>query len=322
MKIPAFAAALILLAPSASLPQEALLPQQKTVAITVDDLPYAGGSLQASPQLAEEVNKAILDGLKRKHAPATGFVIEQTVQSLQPVGAKLLADWVSAGFDLGNHTFSHAGLNQLSADAFEMDTLKGENTFVPLMKKAGRGDTLFLRFPYNATGNTREKHDAVAVFLAEHGYREAPCTIDNEDYVFNDVYGQMLDRHDAAAAAKLREAYLAYTSEEIDFYARLHKAVLGYEPPHIMLMHDNRLNADTIDQVLQLFVDKGYRFVSLAQAESDPVYKAPDTYVTQYGMMWGYRWARERGVKLTGLHENEPPAWIGLYGKEPAGNKP
>jgi hypothetical protein len=89
-----------------------------------------------------------------------------------------------------------------------------------------------------------------------------------------------------------------------------------------MLMHDNRLNADTIDQLLQLFVDKGYRFVSLAQAESDPVYKAPDTYVTQYGMMWGYRWARERGVKLTGLHENEPPAWIGLYGKEPAGNKP
>ena len=321
MKLRGFAAASILLACSA------LSAQQRTVAVTVDDLPYADGSgrpgsLPTSPHLAEQVNQAILEGLKRNHAPATGFVIEQTVQSLQPVGPKLLADWVGAGFDLGNHTFSHAGLNELSADAFERDILKGENTFLPLMKAAGRGNTLFFRFPYNATGDTQEKHDAVATFLAGHNYREAPCTIDNEDYVFNDVYVQMLGLHDEAAAAKLREAYLAYTSEEIDFYARLHKAVLGYEPPHIMLLHDNKLNADTIDQVLQLFVSKGYQFVSLAQAESDPIYKAADGYVTKYGMMWGYRWARERGVKLTGFHENEPPAWVGLYGKDPASKTP
>jgi hypothetical protein len=31
--------------------------------------------------------------------------------------------------------------------------------------------------------------------------------------------------------------------------------------------------------------------------------------------MWGYRWARERNVKVDGSLEPEPPPWIGEYAK-------
>jgi hypothetical protein len=30
-------------------------------------------------------------------------------------------------------------------------------------------------------------------------------------------------------------------------------------------------------------------------------------------MMWGYRWARERNVKVNGKLEKDPPAWITSY---------
>ena len=125
----------------------------------------------------------------------------------------------------------------------------------------------------------------------------------------------MLAQNDKVAAKRLRLAYLAYTSEEIDYYAALNKQVLGYEPPQIMLLHDSRLNADLIKQILKMFVDKGYRFVLLERAEKDPAYNIPDTFITKYGMMWGYRWARERGIKVNGNLEKEPPDWIGKYGK-------
>ena len=182
------------------------------------------------------------------------------------------------------------------------------------MKASGK-KLEFLRFPYNHTGDTKEKQDAIAVFIAKRGYRLAPCTIDNTDWEFTWAYVKMLAKHDAAGIAKLRADYLAYTSAEIDYYAALNKQVLGYEPPEIMLLHDNQLNALMLDEVLAIFEKKGYRFVSLVEAESGPIYKQPDTFISSDGPMWGYRWAKERGVKVNGKLEPEPPAWVTNYGK-------
>ena len=82
-----------------------------------------------------------------------------------------------------------------------------------------------------------------------------------------------------------------------------------------MLLHDNRLNGDVIEEVLRLFEQKRYRFVSLDAAQSDGAYQIPDTYITKFGPMWGYRWASERNVKVNGGLEAEPPKWILDYAK-------
>ncbi len=100
---------------------------------------------------------------------------------------------------------------------------------------------------------------------------------------------------------------------EIDYYAALNRQVLGYEPPEVMLLHANRLNAETINAILLQFKERGYRFVTLTEALSDPAYQVPDTYITKFGMMWGYRWARERDVKVNGKLEKDPPDWITSY---------
>lgn len=263
------------------------------------------------------VNQKILAALARHKAPATGFVNQLKVEQLgTEQGTTMLKPWTSGSFDLGNHLYSHSDANTLSVEQIEDEIVRGEATVGPLMKEAGK-ELEFLRFPYNHTGDTRGKHDALAAFIAKRGYRLAPCTIDNTDWEFAWAYVKMLARHDDASIAKLRADYLAYTSTEIDYYAALNKRVLGYEPPEIMLLHDNQLNAEMMDEVLALFEQKGYRFVSLAEAELDPVYRQPDTYITSYGPMWGYRWAKERGVKVNGKLEPEPPERVTNYGKTP-----
>jgi peptidoglycan/xylan/chitin deacetylase (PgdA/CDA1 family) len=292
--------------------------QNRTVAITVDDLPYASVNA-VSPSdavVAREINRKILSAMRLHHAPVTGFVIQKGIEDLGPTATiPILRNWTRDKFDLGNHTYSHQDANQLSLTELKNEILKGETDFVPLMKQAGKKPEFF-RFPMNHTGETEQKHEQIAAFLTQHGYRVATCTIDNSDYLFNAAYASMLAAHDSSAH-RLRAEYLSYTSAEIDYYAGLSKQVLGYEPPQVMVLHDNRLNADTIGPLLALFEKKHYRFVSLSQAQADPAYQIPDTYITKYGPMWGYRWAAERGLKVNGRLEPEPPDWIVHYGKQP-----
>jgi peptidoglycan/xylan/chitin deacetylase (PgdA/CDA1 family) len=271
--------------------------QGGTVAITVDDLPYAGALFAES---AASVNRKLLDAFQRRHVPVTGFVIGNRVG---PGRIPILREWTRRGFDLGNHTWSHSDFNELSVQQIENEIVQGETGIKPK----------FFRFPMNHTGDTREKHDAIAAFLAGRGYSVATCTIDTSDYVFNNAYLKMLANKDTTAEKRLRADYLAYTSVEIDYYAALDKQVLDYAPPEVMLLHDNRLNADVTDSVLALFEAKGYRFVSLDEAQSDAAYKTPDTDVSKFGQMWGYRWARERGVKVNGRLETDPPKWVEDY---------
>lgn len=71
--------------------------------------------------------------------------------------------------------------------------------------------------------------------------------------------------------------------------------------------------------MLEVFEQKRYRFMTLDEALSDPVYKTADTFVarfSKYGPMWAYRWAEELGVRVNGALEPEPPVWILQYGKE------
>jgi peptidoglycan/xylan/chitin deacetylase (PgdA/CDA1 family) len=294
--------------------------QTRTVALTIDDLPFVrndanSGSLLVVDEQAAAANRKLLDALTRHHVPVTGFVIQKSVEELgTSAGTLILLDWITHGFDLGNHSYAHPDFNDLTVQQFEDQVIRGEATFVPLMKAAGRKPEFF-RFPYNHTGDTKEKHDTMADFLAQRGYRLAPCTIETSDWMFNAAYGRMLARHDDSSAARLRTEYVAFTAAQIDYFDGLNKQVLAYDPPQIMLIHDNQLNADMIEDLLAIFEKKQFQWVSLSDAEADPVYRNRETFITKFGPMWGYRWAKERSVRVDGSLEQEPPKWIIDYGK-------
>lgn len=299
--------------------------QSRTVAITVDDLPCAYcASMKpdgtSGHGMIESTNQRLVEGLTRAHIPVTGFVVagfvspEATKQS-GGAGERALQLWFHAGFDLANHSDSHPNFAEITLDQMEADVARADATLRPLLAAHGQ-KLLFFRYPYNNTGDTEAKHDAFATFLKDRGYQVATCTIDTSDYIFASAYSRAVGAQDAAMAKRIRHEYLAYSAQEIDFYAALNRRVLGYEPPEVMLLHDSLLNADTIGDVLNLFRERGYDFVSLAQAQRDPAYAIPDTYITKYGPMWGYRWAQEKQLGKLGLREEEPASWIVDYSRE------
>lgn len=162
-------------------------------------------------------------------------------------------------------------------------------------------------------GDTEEKRNSIEQLLARRGYQLAASTIDTSDYVFAQAYDRALAENDAALQKKIEDAYLAYTREEIKYYGALNAKVLGYEPPEVMLLHLSSLNAATLGRILQIFRDLNYGFVTIEQAQADAAYRHPPAFATKYGPMWGYRWAHERGIRLDGTLEKDPPSWVAAY---------
>jgi peptidoglycan/xylan/chitin deacetylase (PgdA/CDA1 family) len=287
----------------------------RTVALTFDDLPAADSLPRASeasrggrePSAVAATNLAILQALDRHRAPATGFVIGERVEML-PNGRELLQQWIERGHDLGNHTFSHGDVNTQSVQTFTNEVARTEAIIRPLLPSP-RTLPLYLRFPFNHTGDSADKHDAIAAWLGQRGYEVAVCTIDNSDYIFASAYSRTI-ASGGAEAAILRTEYLAHTAKIIDYYTGLHRMVFGRETTHVMLLHANRLNADVLDRLLELFEERQFRFVSLRDAQADPAFKTADTWRTKAGPMWGYRWARSLGVRVNGALEPEPAGWV------------
>lgn len=293
----------------------------RRVALTFDDLPAAG--LADAPRDATQalqstaaINRDLLAALRQHKAPAIGFVVEANVEAVGvDAGRDILRAWTRGDFSLGNHTRSHRDSNTLTLDEIDAEIVGGSLSAGLVMREAGKA-LRYLRFPMNHTGDTAERRAAIDARVVKHGLVAAASTIDTSDYLFERAYARALAANDRDTAVKIRMAYLAYSDVQIDYYAALNAKVLGYEPPAIMLLHANRLNADTLPQLLELFGRKRYRYVTLAEAQADPAYQRPATYASKFGPMWGYRWAREGGVKVDGSLEQEPPAWIAEYAEK------
>ncbi len=276
-----------------------------TVALTFDDLP--GLTLHNSQPYVNETNRKLLDGLRRHGFPAIGFVNEGKIADMDRAQqTAILENWVAAGLDLGNHTYSHETPDKLSAGAYTADILKGEKVTRPLL--AAHGKTLaWFRYPYLETGPTRKKKAAIEAWLKDHGYRIAPVTMENSDWMFSEPYDDAVARHKARRVAKIRAEYLAYTDRTVAWYQKAGHALFGRDMAFVMLLHDARLNADCIDDLAGIFRRHGLTPVTIDQAMTDPAYRTPDPYLGKDGVEWLERWSPVLDRDLPWDDFREPP---------------
>jgi peptidoglycan/xylan/chitin deacetylase (PgdA/CDA1 family) len=273
----------------------------REVAITFDDLPIAG-VLPRDIHSSRELTRKLLAGVAAHHAPAIGFVNEDKLNgadgAVDPQRVDLLRQWLDAGLELGNHAYSHPDLHLLPLDAFEADVLKGERVTRPLA--SARGRTLrFFRHPFLHTGRDLETKTGFERFLGDHGYRVAPVTIDNDEYIFAGAYDRSAARGDASASRRVADAYVPYMEAKVDFFERNSRELFGREMRQVLLIHANMLNADRFGELAAMFERRGYRFVTLERALEDPAYGSADTYTGAGGITWIHRWALTKKVPKT-----------------------
>lgn len=283
--------------------------RSKTIALTFDDLPKAHGSDDI--QGLRKTTDSILRVLKAHHAPAVAFVNEDKLYvgyHLIPGRVDELRKWVNAGVILGNHTYSHIDINAVPLKTYENNVIKGEKTYTRLMR--GHSTEKWFRHPFTHTGPTAEIKNALDKFLATRGYRVAPFTIENSDWLFSSAYEKAQQSGDQAQAARIRDEYLSYNAKMLDWFESLAKDDFGHEIPQILLIHSNALHTDALDALLTQLEKRGYRFVTLTEAMKDPAYTSPDEYVGKFGPSWLHRWRVAKQMPWRMADEPDPPQWI------------
>lgn len=274
------------------------LAEDRAVAFTFDDLPFAAVPSEDDAYLAG-MTQRLLDSVRQAGAPAVGFVNEKKLYregQLDPARVDLLRSWLKAGFDLGNHTYSHLSLNQVPLKVFENDFLRGETVTRPLVQEEGHNLHWF-RHPYLHVGKTDAEITEFQDFLTAHGYAIAPVTVNDSEWVFADAYAKAQEAGDAALAQRIGAAYIPYMSGVFDWAEKLTDDLFGHPIPQVLLLHANSLNADYFGQLAAMLRQRGYRFVTLAEALKDPAYSTPLQVTGLAGESWLERWSREAGLR-------------------------
>ncbi|QHT66378.1 polysaccharide deacetylase family protein [Rhodocytophaga rosea] len=291
-------------------PAEKLDTPNRQVAITFDDLPASYGE-------SEKILPKLIYILKKNQVPATGFINEAKLyENNREVSRRtqLLRDWLRAGLDLGNHSFSHVSIDQVSVQEYKQEIIRGEKITKRILGEAGK-QMKYYRHTQLRTGPTQAYKMELEKFLKEKHYTIAPVTIDNDEYIFAHIYARAKARKDTATMNQVVNSYIPYMDTIFAFYEKLSTDFLEYEPKQILLLHANELNADHMETLLSMMKKRDYQFISLDEALEDKAYLLPDAQANK-GYSWIQRWMLAKGLAI--LEQPQVPLFISeLFEKYP-----
>lgn len=232
---------------------------EREVAITIDDLPFVGSCNGDPKKLNREKERfeKILTVLKEENIPATGFVVAGSIERGQ---FELLREFKDAGLTLGNHTYSHKSLNNLTAAKYIQDIDRADQILTPLF-----GEEKYFRYPYLAESRG-SKRQQVHNYLAKHNYMIAHVTIDTKDYRFNQQLYRIPWRYRERNLEAMKQRYLSYIWRQTLFAENEAKNNPHMSSKQILLIHANLINSHFLGDIINLYRQHGFHFISLKEA--------------------------------------------------------
>jgi len=281
-------------------------PEPRRMAITIDDLPWAEVNRVPDAEMARQF-RALVRVLVDARVPAIGFVNEDKLErggKLDPGRLRLLADWLDAGLALGNHTYGHPDLHKVPFETFRQAVIDGERETRKLLSARGQ-PLLWFRHPFLHTGRDEATRTALAQLLDERGYRVAPVTIDNGEWIYARAYLAAGKAGNRAGARAVLRGYPDYMDAKAVYYEDESRRLFGREIPQILLIHANALNAVALAGLIERYRARGYRFVTLEEAMTDPAYAHADAHRGAGGITWLHRWAMAQRMPRE-FYQGEP----------------
>lgn len=282
----------------------------RRVAITIDDGPATNSDRDLA--MFQKIVSGLMTSLIAEKVPATIFINERQLNIPGERDARVaaLVQWLDNGFDLGNHGYAHVSANQPPLWKFEEDIVKGQVVMQSLLEARGK-KMVWFRYPFLDSGNTTEDHQAIMDFLEQHGYRVAPVTVDYKDYMFAGAYSRALRAGQEDMAAKIISAYMTNLDIGFDQAESFSRELYGYELPQILLIHCSEMNSVSLRESIARMRKRGYSFVTVEEAMSDPAYQHPDAFAGNGGY-WLGRQAKVMGKQRPPQQSMERlvPEWI------------
>lgn len=245
-------------------------------AVTIDDF-----RMRDDPSMtAAAKHLAILDALQSAGIQAAGLVAGTFVED--EADRARLGLWAEAGHAIGNHTHTHAFYGGASPGDLGADidraaaALRDYPTFRP-----------WFRFPYLAEGRTRTTRDAMRSVLRSRGLLNAHVTIDASDWYVDQRLRARLSAAPDADPAPYGAYLIRHLLDRAAFYDELGREVLGYSPPHTLLLHHNLSTALFLPAIISAFLGAGWRAIDADLAFAHPLFRSqPDIEPCAHSLVW------------------------------------
>lgn len=274
---------------------------QKTVAITIDDIP------NTSKFQKDNYQSLFLQQLDSLNIPIAIFINEGLIYKTDAVvkNYSLLHDWINKDWiTLGNHTFNHPWYSSIGIDSFKVEVERGEAISQELARVYEKPLKHF-RFPFNDLGKDSLQHIQAREFLNSKGYSLTPFTVESSDWMFNYLYEYYLSINDEKQARRIGERYVEQTMTNFKYIDSLTEKQYGRDIRHIYLCHDNSINIGYLPKIIDLLNRRRYTMISLDQALEDPIYQQEDHFYKKWGISWIYRWIEDPQKRMQ-LMRQEP----------------
>ncbi|MBB3063701.1 hypothetical protein [Microbulbifer rhizosphaerae] len=103
------------------------------------------------------------------------------------------------------------------------------------------------------------------------GYSNGYVTVDNYDWYINQLYLQYKSSGKKINSENMKELYIDLLWENIQFYDKLAKDILGRSPKHVLLLHENEIAALYLGNLIDRVRSKGWKIISPVEAYQDPL---------------------------------------------------
>ena len=266
------------------------------LAVTMDDmLLFRDGVPMPKGHSSLGIARSMTQALKRHRATDVYAFSNTAPAEDDPELLRVFDHWVEQGHHVANHTHHHASINWVDAPTYIGDI---ERTEAIIKRWAERAPRRYFRYCNDMWGDTAEKQEAVAAYLARHGYTPVPVSVGFRDSRFQAAYWRTVKRDDREGVAFLRREFVNAALHELRQHAANARAVFGRDPVHIWLIHGTPLGGDCLDEILDRFQAAGVEFVSLDEAMADPMNALVPPRVSPEFIHQVEKWALVHGVPV------------------------
>ena len=268
----------------------------------------AVGFVSIPPNFNEKTDKSfdetahlLVDKLTAHRVPAIGFINGLSFMEdgkLSKSRLDVARMWHDAGLEIGIGTFKHIWFYDTPYQEYINRTLMNEG-IAKLILVEKNTPLRYFSYPFLNTGKTIEDKNKFENWLASRNLRSVKYTFDNSEWMYSFAYDKAREDNDINKMKEIRAEYLDYMTKMTAHYEAYSQELFGRDIAQTLVLTPSRLNTDTADDFFRMLEKRGYKFVSMDEAQADEAYQTEEKFVdSKSGISWFERWQMAKGKKL------------------------
>ncbi len=257
--------------------------------------------MENPPKDADATSRLLIAKLAQYKIPAIGFVLGGAVsdgEKLYPVRANILRLWRDAGLEVGIGGYKHIWFYDTPYEDYVANAEKNEKIVRQILAEKNL-PLRYFSYPFLNNGKTLEGKTKFENWLTGRGLRSVKYTFDNQEWMYSYAYDMARKDNDVNAMNEIRAEFIDYMTKMLAHYEAYSSEMFGRDIAQTLVLTPSRLVADSADELFGTFAKRGYKFVSMDEAQADAAYQTEEKIVdSKSGISWFERWQMAQNKKL------------------------